>query len=622
MKQRPTVISVFVALFALLAVLQTPAAAQVQLPPPLQGHPGENVTRLDIDPRMIKLCVGDRYTFQPGDFVLAQWKLQGESVFVSATNNRDPSTAVSVRLDGTKEGKTTVTLTLGYRVAQAGIDQTEKQPGILDAPPPPRFSDFQKLEWERHQIDVYVVDCEKEKKNAAAADKQGKDDGSASNPTLPPPLDDDVDGKGDRPIPKGENGQRLDLDPRTVKLCVGDRYNLRTDGAVLAEWKVNGDAGSVFVSAKGNFSTSGAVKAGVTGTAPGTATIVVRAAFPKTKAGLKETKKQPGLVDTPPPPKFSDLERLDWVKYKIDVYVVDCEEEVAHSPSVRELSGSKWKAYTPGRVYADERTQISFRGPQEFKGQVVEITTPKDTTRVEPNQTGRSTVDWGALADATEPVEATVRVLDTEGTVQVEERTVIEPDRAPVIDRPPRMHHDSLPRFVQPGNVLRIPGSGFGEETRVQLADRQLEVLSRSQREVRCYVDSVAIGQQAPLTVENQQGTSQPYRIHVFRDTLIAQDEPRIAEGESISLTHRYEGLPPDATVVYRYSQEVVQLQTDPPAEHQRPGLAAISLGDRQSGTVTLTVTGKEGTPQGTPFRLRWKWFDRPADAVFRSLSP
>lgn len=296
------------------------------------------------------------------------------------------------------------------------------------------------------------------------------------------------------------------------------------------------------------------------------------------------------------------------------------EEQTTGTPSIAELAGSQWQVFAPGRVYSDEETQISLRGPQEFSGQVVEVTTRDDTVRVEPDRSGGSMVDWAALADATEVVQATIRVLDSDGNARAEQTTLVEPEQVPPIENAPRLHRDSLSRFVQPNSIVRIPGEGFGEQTRVRLGDHQLEVLSRSRREVRCYVDSMEVGQQAELSVENREGRSEPYRMHVFRDTLIAQKPPRIAEGESVTFTHRYEGAPAGATVVYRYSQEVVELQTDPAAERKAPGLAIVSP-DEGAGTVTLTVTGREGTPQGTPFRLRWKWFTETADEIVQSLS-
>lgn len=282
------------------------------------------------------------------------------------------------------------------------------------------------------------------------------------------------------------------------------------------------------------------------------------------------------------------------------------------------------KVYAPGEASTKGTVLVSARDSAggAITGQVIEVEGPEGTKEVKLDSAGRATVELPDLtADDEEVQEVVFRLLDDEGQVVHEAPTQARADipGGPVTQAPSFDLQQSSPT-VPVDQPVTWKGRNFGPQARVTTAHQnpgeppskiRTEVLAASRTEVVCTVQSPDGGAgEVAMTVENPHGSSRSVPVQLYQLDL---NVPRtqIGEGEQVKITGRFEAVTSfDGYIHFRNrSPEVVRMSPGD-GETDEQNVARFPLRDLSAGqtrSLEIIVTGVEGSPPGTPFRITYK---------------
>lgn len=261
------------------------------------------------------------------------------------------------------------------------------------------------------------------------------------------------------------------------------------------------------------------------------------------------------------------------------------------------------RVFISGKVYSKETTLMTMRGQVgTIQGHVIEIKTPTETTRIEPDEDGKTLIDWAPIATGlTVATIVTINALDPQGREIATGETTIEPGEPPPISGPPEIQEPIKWMMTGEAFKIRCNNCGFGADAFV--GAEKLEMLAYSTNELIVFVEQ-PVGD-GTLLVVNEFGASDPIEVH-FYEITIPPFKNVIIPGERIPIQFRYKGLSVGCQlVVTNMTPHTINLRTSAPRARQEGNKIIIPI-TRPEGIVSITAVGLAGRPTGQPFHIQY----------------
>lgn len=261
------------------------------------------------------------------------------------------------------------------------------------------------------------------------------------------------------------------------------------------------------------------------------------------------------------------------------------------------------RVFISGKVYSKETTLATVRGPVgSLQGHVIEVKTPTETARIEPDEDGRALIDWAALTTGlAEVTTATINVLDPRGRKIASEETTIEPGEPLPISGPPIIQDPIKWVMTNEPFVIRCDNCGLDADAFV--GTEMLETLAKSASELLVFVNQ-PVGD-GTLFVANEFGVSNSIDVH-FYEITIPPFKTVIKAGETIPIRIHYRGLPVGCQfVVTNFTPDTISLRTSDPRVRQTGNIIRIPITNPE-GTVNISALGLVGSTTGRSFRIQY----------------